>query len=129
LVDESAHDGDAEPTDRALFYRSIQMGAGMGERIEGRPIVDEMDHEPVTPPTKRDGDTTSRTSDPVAVCNDIGEKLFEDNEKPRPFVVREATIAAERLRKGLEPGELRSLAAYDDRSPHRGLMPCNSRRQ
>lgn len=111
LVDESVHDGNAEPTDRALFYRSIQMGAGMGEQIEGRPIVDEMDHEPARPPTERDGDTTSRTSDPVAVCNDIDEKLFEDNEEPRPFVVGEATIAGERLGKGLEPGELRRLGA------------------
>jgi hypothetical protein len=40
-VDQGAHDSDAEPTDRALFYRSIQIGPGRCEQLERRPVVDE----------------------------------------------------------------------------------------
>ncbi len=56
-VDQSAYNGDTEPTDRALFCRSVQIRPGMGERIEGRPIVDEIDRQPATPATERDSDT------------------------------------------------------------------------
>jgi hypothetical protein len=128
-IDQGAHNGDAEPTDRALFCRSVQIGPGMGERIEGRPVVDEIDRQPATPATERDGDSGRLKSHPLAVCNDVGEKLFEDDEEPRPFVFGEPAIASELLGKGFESDELGSLAAQDDRSFHRGLMPCGSRRQ
>ena len=72
----------------------------MGERIEGRSVVDEIDRQPTAPPTERDRDTCRS----VAMCHDIGEELFEDDEKPRPFIVGEATITSECLGKGLEFG-------------------------
>jgi hypothetical protein len=65
----------------------------------------------------------------VTVRNDIGEELFEDDEKPRPFAIGETTIASECLGKSLQPNELGSLAAHGDRIPHRGLMSRNGRRQ
>jgi hypothetical protein len=109
-VDEGAHDGDAEPTDRAFFCRRIQIEAGMGERIERWPVVDEIDRQRTVPPAERDGDTARRRSHPAAVSNNIGEKLFEDDEQPRPFVIGKTTIASELLGKGFEPNELGSLA-------------------
>ena len=86
-VDQAPYNGDAEPTDRALFCGSIQIGLRMGERIEGRPVVDKMDRQPATPPTERDGDTALRQSRTATVCNNVGEKLFKDDEEPRPFVI------------------------------------------
>jgi hypothetical protein len=70
-----------------------------------------MDHQPATPRTERDGNNTECTSAAVAVYNDIGEKLFADDEEPCPFVISKATIAGERLGKFLEAGELKGLAA------------------
>ena len=117
-VDQGAHNGDAEPADRALFRRSIQIGSGLGERIEGRPIVDEIDRHQAAPTTERDGNTARCKSRPGAVCNDVGEKLFEDDQKRRPFVIGEAAITSKRLGKGFEPDELDSLAPQRDRISH-----------
>src|SRR5215469_18272864 len=98
-VNEGADDSDAEPTNLASFCRSIQIGAGMGERIEGWPVVDEINRQQAVLPAERNGDTPRRKLHPVAVFNDVGEQLFEDDEKARPFVTGEATIVTERLGK------------------------------
>ena len=83
----------------------------MSERIERRPVVDKIDCQASTPPIERHGDAGCRKSPPVAVGNNVGEKLFEDDEEPPPFVIGEATIASKCLGKGLEPNKLGSLAS------------------
>jgi hypothetical protein len=39
----------------------------------------------------------------------IGEELFEDDQKPRPLVRRQAALVRELVRKDLKPGELCGL--------------------
>ena len=103
FVDQGAHNGDAEATDRALLWRSIQVGPRKGQRIEGPPIVDEIHRQLAPPPTERNRDIARRKSLLVTVHNDVREKLFEDNEQPCPFVIgdhnRERT-SQRRLRAG-----------------------------
>jgi hypothetical protein len=41
----------------------------------------------------------------------IGEEFFEYDEKPRPLIGGETVIVRERIGKGLEPSELRAIAA------------------
>ena len=110
FVDQGAHNGDAEATDRASLWRSIQVGPRRGQRIEGPPIVDEIHRQLAPPPAERNRDTARRNFLLVTVRNDVREKPFEDDEQPCPFVIGEATIASERLGEGFEPGELGSLA-------------------
>jgi hypothetical protein len=110
LVGEGAHNGNAEPTDRALFGRNIQIGPGIAKRIEGWPVVNEIDCQCTVPPAERDGDTARRSSHRAAVGN-VGEKLFEYDEQPRPFLIGKTTITSELLGKGFEPNEFGSLAS------------------
>ena len=122
FVDQGAHNRDAEAADRALLWRSIQVGGGVGKRIERRPVIDKIDCQPAVLPTERDGDTPRRKLHPlVSVFNDVGEQLFEDDKEPRPFVIGKGTIACKRFGKGFEPDELCGFAAQGDRSPHRDL--------
>jgi len=125
-IDKGARNGDAEPADRTLFWWSIQIGAGVGERIERRSVVDEIDCQASTPPIECHGDAVCLKFSLVAVGNDIGKKFFEDDEEARSFVIGEAAIASERLGKGLKPDQLGSFAAQVDRSSHRDLAICIS---
>src|SRR5262249_29607252 len=110
-----------------MFRGSIQVGLGIGEQVKGRSVIDKIDCQLARAPTERDSDTARRKSVPVAMCNDVGEKLFENNEEPRAFVIGETTIASECLGKGFEPAEFSGLAAQGDRSLHRVLMRRNLR--
>ena len=110
-VGQGSHNGDTEPTDRALFGGSVKIGLGVNEWIKGRPVVDEIDRQHAAPATKCHDDTACRKLPPVAVGNNVGEKLFEDDEEPPPFVIGEATVASKCLGKGLEPNKLGSLAS------------------
>ena len=110
-VGQGAHNGNTEPTDRALFWQSLKIGLGVSERIEGWPVVDEIDCQASTRPTERHDNAACRKLTPAAVGNNIGEKLFEDDEEPRSFVIGKTTITSECLGKGLEPNELGSLAS------------------
>ena len=98
----------------------------MSERIEGRPVVNEIDCQASTPPIECHGDAVCLKFPPVAVGNNVGEKFFEDDEEPRSFLVGETTIANKRLGKGFKPGQLGSFAAQVDRSSHRDLAICIS---
>jgi hypothetical protein len=111
LVGQGAHNGNAEPTDRALFGRSLKIRLGVSERIKGRPVVDEIDRQHATPATECHDDAACSPLPPVAVGNNIGEKFFEDDEEAPTFVIGEATIASKCLGKGLEPNKLDSLAS------------------
>jgi hypothetical protein len=42
VVNQGAHNGDAESTDRTLFCRSVQIGLGMGEWVKGQSVVEEI---------------------------------------------------------------------------------------
>jgi hypothetical protein len=125
-VDQSAYNGDAEPTNRALFCRSVPIRRGMSERIEGRPVVDEIDCQATTPPIERYGDAVCLKFPAVAVGNNVGEKLFEDDQEPRSFVIGKTAITSERLGKGFKPDQLGSFAAQVDRSSHRDPAICIS---
>jgi|SRR6516165_3039842 len=117
LVDESTDDRNAEPANRSLFARRIEIQSGMGERIEGRAVVDKIDRQPAAAQAEGGGNALR-----VTVRDDIGEELFEDDEEPGPFVVGDPAIAGECLGEGQEPGKLGGNAAEGYRSPHRGLM-------
>jgi len=96
----------------------------MSERIEGRPVVNEIDCQASMPPIECHGDAVCLKFPPVAVGNNVGEKFFEDDEEPRSFLVGKTTIASKRLGKGFKPGQLGSFAAQVDRSSHRNLAIC-----
>ena len=110
-VSQGAHNGNAEPTDRAFFWRSLKIGLGVSERIERWPIVDEIDCQASARPAKRHDDAACSQLPPVAVGDNVSEKLFEDDEQPRSFVIGKTAIASECLGKGLEPNELVSVAS------------------
>ena len=40
----------------------------------------------------------------------VGEKLVENNQKPRPLVIRQTAFVRELVGKGLKPGKLSMLA-------------------
>jgi len=111
FVDERADNADAEPTDGALFPRHVQIRPGAGERIEWAPVVDEIDRQQAVSPTEPDSDAAGRRSTFVTMGDDIGEELFENEEKPSPFFVGKTTPARERLGKGSELRELCAVAA------------------
>jgi hypothetical protein len=111
FVDERADNADAESTDGALFPRHVQIRLGAGERIECAPVVDEIDRQPAVPPTEPNSDAAGCRSIFVTVGDDIGEELFENDEKPSPFFVGKTATARERLGKGSELRELCAVAA------------------
>jgi hypothetical protein len=110
-VSQGAHNGNAEATDRALFWRSLKIGLGVSERIEGWPVVDEIDCQASARPAERHDDAACCQLPPVAVGNNVSEKLFEDDEEPRSSVIGKTAIASECLGKGLEPNEFVSVAS------------------
>src|SRR5215469_9132734 len=101
----------------------------MSERIEGRPVVDEIDCQASTPPIQRHDDAVCLKFPLAAVGNNIGEKLFEDDEEPRSFLIGKTTIASERLGKGFKPDQLGSFTAQVYRSSHRDPAICVSNSQ
>ncbi len=109
LVDERADNMDAEPANAALFCRLLQIRPAESERIEGRPIVDEADPETARPPPERHGDGSSRRRRPMTMRYGVGEELIENDQKPRPLVIRQTALVRELVGKGLKPGELRML--------------------
>src|ERR1700730_10580779 len=53
----------------------------------------------------------------------VGEELIQNDQKPRPLVIRQAPLVRELDGKGLKPGELRGLGTQRDRgSLHRRLL-------
>ena len=119
LVDERADKVDTEPADGALFSRCIQIRRAESERIERRPILDETYPEAARPPPERDGDISTGRMRSMTMRYGVGEELFENDQKPRPLVIRETAFLRELVGKGLKPSELRMLAAERDRCSHR----------
>ena len=110
LVDERADNVDTEPADRALFSRRFQIRHAKSERIERRPIVDETNSEAARPPPERHGDASTPRMRSTTMRYGVGEELVENDQKPRPLVIRQTAFVRELVGKGLEPRELRMLA-------------------
>jgi hypothetical protein len=49
----------------------------------------------------------------------VGEELFENDQKPRPLVIRETAFLRELVGKGLQPSELRMRGTERDLRFHR----------
>jgi hypothetical protein len=131
LMDERADNMDAEPANAALFCGVLQIRPAESERIERLTIVNEADPEAARPPRERHGDPSSRRMGTTIMGYRIGEELIENDQKPRPLVIRQTAFVREPVGKGLEPGEFRALGAQRDRrSLHRRsliLLPTASR--
>jgi hypothetical protein len=123
LMDERTDNMDAEPANAPLFRGLLQIRPAESERIEWLAIVDKGYPEPPRPPPERHGDGSSRRTWPETMRYRIGEELIENNQKPRPLVIRQTALMREPIGKGLEPGELRVLGTQRDRgSLHRRLL-------
>ena len=109
LVDERADDMEAEPANAALSRRPLQIRPPESERIERQPIVDNAYPEAAPPPPERDGDGSARRMRPLTMHYGIAEELIENDQKPRPLVIRQSTFVRELDGKSLKPSELRSL--------------------
>ena len=109
LVDERADNVDPEPADGALFSRRVQIRHGGSERIERRPIIDEAYPEAPRPPPERDGDASTRRMRSMTMRNGVGEEFVENDQKPRPLVIRQTAFVRELVGEGLQPSELRML--------------------
>jgi hypothetical protein len=109
LVDERADDMEAEPANAALFRRPLQIRPPESERIERQPIVDKAYPEVAPPPPERDGDGSARRMRPPTMHYSVGEELIENDQKPRPLVIRQAALVRELGGKGLKPSKLRGL--------------------
>jgi hypothetical protein len=119
LVDESTDNVDTEPADGALFSRRVQIRRAESERIERRPIVDEPYPEAARSPPQRHGDISTGRMRSMTMRHGVGEELFENNQKPRPLVIRQTASVRELVGKGLKSGEVPVLAAEHDRRSHR----------
>ena len=111
LVDERADKVDTESADGALFSRRVQIRGAESERIERRPIVDETYPEAARPPSERDGDISIGRMRSMPMRYGVGEELFENDQKPRPLVIRQTAFVRELVGEGLKPNELRMLGA------------------
>jgi hypothetical protein len=110
LVDERADDMDAEAADATLFcLLLLQIRPAESKRIERQSIVDEAYPQAAPLPTERDGDNASRRMRPLTMRYGVGEQLIENDQKPRPLVIRQAALARELDGKGLKLSELRGL--------------------
>ena len=92
LVDERADDMDAEPANAALFCRPLRIRPAESERIERQPIVDEAYPEAASPPSEGDYDRSSRRIWPTTMRYCVGEELIENDQKPRPLVIRQTAL-------------------------------------
>jgi hypothetical protein len=50
----------------------------------------------------------------VAMRYGVGEELFENDQKPRPLVIRQSTFVRELVAEGLQLGKLRMLGTQRD---------------
>ena len=109
LVDERADNVDTEPADEAFFSRRVQIRRDESERIERRPIVDETYPEVARPPPERHGDISTGRMRSMTMRYGVDEELFENDQKPRPLVIRQSAFVRERVGESLKPSELGML--------------------
>jgi hypothetical protein len=111
LIDERADNVDTESTDGALFSRRVQIRCAESERIERQPIIDEAYAQASLPPPERHGDASTGRMQSMTMRYGVGEKLVENDQKPRPLVIRQTASVRELVGKGLKPSELSMLGA------------------
>ena len=111
LVDERADNVDAKPADGALFSGRVQIRRAESERIEGGPIVDDAYPEAARRPPERHGDACTLRMRSMTMRHGVGEEFVENDQKPRPLVIRQTAFVRELVGKGLQPSELIMLAA------------------
>jgi hypothetical protein len=109
LVDERADNVDTEPADGAFFSSRVQIRRAVGERIERRPTVDEAYPQAARPPPERHGDISAGQMRSMTMRYGVGEEFVENDQKPRPLVIRQSAFVRELVGKGLKPGELGML--------------------
>ena len=119
LVDERPDKVDTEPADGALFSGRVQIRCAESERIERRPSVDETYPEAARSAPQRHGDISTPRMRSMTMRYGVGEELFENDQKPRPLVIRQAASVRELVGKGLKPSELPVLGTERDRCSHR----------
>lgn len=123
LVDERADNVNAEPANAALFCGVRQIRGAESEWIELLPVVDETYPQVPCPPPERHSDAYSRRMRPRTMRYCVGEELIENDQKPRPLVIRQTASPRELVGKGLKPGELGVLGTQRDCRPlHRRLF-------
>jgi hypothetical protein len=108
LVDERADNMDTEPANATLFRRPFQSRPAEIERLA---IVDKAYPEAARPPPERHRDCSSHRMRTKTVRYRVREELVEDDQKPRPLVIRQAPLVRELDGKGLKPRKLRGLGA------------------
>jgi hypothetical protein len=111
LVDERTDDIDAETSNAALFCGILQIRPAESERIKRLAIVHEADPQAVPSEPERYGDGSPRGMWPTTMRYGVGEELIENDQKPRPLVIRQTTLMRELDSKGLQPSELGGLGA------------------
>jgi hypothetical protein len=110
LVDERADNVDTKPADRALFSGRFQIRRAESERIERRPIIDEAYPEAARLQPERHRDACTGRIRSMTMRYGVGEELVENDQKPRPLVIRQTAFVRELVGKGLQPSELIMLA-------------------
>ena len=108
LVDERADNMDAEPANAARG-RLHQNRPAESERIKRLAVIDEADPQAARPQPERDGDGSSCRMRPMTMRYGVGKELIENDQKPRPLVIRQTALVREPVGKGLKPSELRGL--------------------
>ena len=88
LVDERADNVDTEPADRALFPGRLQIRHAESERVERLSIVDKTYPQAARLPPERHGDISIPQMRYTTVRYGVGEELVENDQKPRPLVIR-----------------------------------------
>jgi hypothetical protein len=108
-VDERADNVDAKPADGAFFSRCIEIRHAEGERVESRPVVDESYPEAPRSPPERHSDASTPGMRSITMRYGVGEELFENDQKPRPLVIRQTAFVRKLVGEGLQPSELLML--------------------
>jgi hypothetical protein len=109
LVDQRADNMDAEPANAALFCGLLQTRHVESERIKRLAIVYESHPQAVSPPPERHDHGSARRMRPMTMRYGIGKELIENDQKPRPLVIRQAALLRELDGKSLKPSELWGL--------------------
>jgi hypothetical protein len=109
LVDQRADNMDAEPANAALFCGLLQTRHVESEWIKRLAIVYKSHPQAVGPPPERHDHGSARRTRPMTMRYGIGEELIENDQKPRPLVIRQAALLRELDGKSLKPSELCGL--------------------
>ncbi len=112
-VREISHDVQAEPSDPPLCRQLIEFGQRTLQRIEGPPVIIELDRQLTGVKTKSDLDPARRGAGIITVLDDIREQFLENYQQSSPFESRQCTMSGELLGHGDEPREFGEIVAQN----------------